>query len=139
MINLRTNEKGISLIEVIISIFILGILSIPIFGLLSSNISINSASKNQIIATNLAEHKMEELKFSENINLGKETIHVNGFVVESVIEIVDRKDILIDEEENFKFYNLYRLIVEVKKDEKTIEKIFTYRNSLVEVSKNVFS
>lgn len=139
MINLKINEKGLSLIEVIISVSILGILFIPIFGLLSNNIRINGLSKDQIIATNLAEHKIEELKFNENINLGKEKQYVNGFVIESVIEIVDRKDIIMDEEERLKFHDLYKLVVEVKKDEKIIEKIFTYRNSLVKDTKNEVS
>lgn len=131
--NLKLEESGLSLIEVIISIAILGILSVPIFGLLNMNLKLNMQSRDQFIATNLAESKIEELKFVDNKEIGEETTFKNGFTISSVKELVDRKDIVKNDEEEAIFLNeIYRLLVEVKKDDKVIETLVTYKNSLKE-------
>ncbi len=133
MKNLKLEESGLSLIEVIISIAILGILSVPIFGLLNMNLKLNMQSRDQFIATNLAESKIEELKFVDNKEIGEETTFKNGFTISSVKELVDRKDIVKNDEEEAIFLNeIYRLLVEVKKDDKVIETLVTYKNSLKE-------
>lgn len=133
MRNLRLSEKGLSLIEVIVSIAILGILIVPIFGLLNMNLKFNMQSRNQFIATNLASNKVEELKFSNNKSIIKETSYKDGFKINSVKETIDRKDILEnDDEEDIKLNDIYKLVVEVEKDDKIIESLFTYQGSLRE-------
>ena len=129
--NLKLEESGLSLIEVIISIAILGILSVPIFGLLNMNLRLNIQSRDQFIATNLAASEIEELKFVDEKKIGSKTIYINGFTINSVKEVVDRKDIVkSDEEETIVFNDLYKLIVKVKKDDKVIETLVTYKSSL---------
>lgn len=131
LINSNLEERGLSLIEVIISIAILGILSVPIFGLLNMNLKLNIQSRDKFIATNLAESEIEELKFVDNKETGEETQYKDGFVINSIKELVDRKDIDKDDEEQIIWLkDLYKLKVEVKKDGKVIETIFTYKNSL---------
>lgn len=131
MRNLKLEESGLSLIEVIISIAILGILSVPIFGLLNMNLRLNIQSRDQFIATNLAASEIEELKFVDEKKIGSKTIYINGFTINSVKEVVDRKDIVkSDEEETIVFNDLYKLIVKVKKDDKVIETLVTYKSSL---------
>ncbi len=131
MRRLKTNERGFSLVEVIVSIAILGILSVPILRLLNINIFLSMKSRNQLIATSLAQDKIEELKFSKTVDVGKEIIYNRGFVIEALTEIVDRKDFISgDEEEVIVLNDLYRLTVEVKKDDNIIEKLFTYKSSL---------
>ena len=133
MRNLRLSEKGLSLIEVIVSIAILGILIVPIFGLLNMNLKFNMQSRNQFIATNLASNKVEELKFSNNKSMIKETSYKDGFKINTVKETIDRKDILEnDDEEIIKLNDIYKLVVEVEKDDKIIESLFTYQGSLRE-------
>ena len=133
MRNLRLSEKGLSLIEVIVSIAILGILIVPIFGLLNMNLKFNMQSRNQFIATNLASNKVEELKFSNNKSIIKETSYKDGFKINTVKETIDRKDILEnDDEEIIKLNDIYKLVVEVEKDDKIIESLFTYQGSLRE-------
>lgn len=133
MRNLTTNEQGLSLIEVIVSIAILGILIVPIFSLLNMNLRFNIKSREQFIATNLAASKIEELKFLNNKNIGKEISYKNGFTINSVKEIVDRKDIAeYDEEEILKLNDIYKIVVEVEKDDRVVESLFTYQGSLRE-------
>lgn len=124
------NEKGFTLIEVIISIAVLGILISPIFTLMNVNSKLSNKSREQIIATNLAESEIEELKFSEFIKLGKSTKSKDGFKIDSMIESVLNIEDYEDEEKVVDYKKLYKITVEVKKDEKFIERLFTYKSSL---------
>lgn len=133
MRNLRSSEDGLSLIEVIVSIAILGILIVPIFGLLNMNLKFNMQSRNQFIATNLASNEIEELKFSNDKSMIKKTSYKDGFKINAVKEIIDRKDTFKnDTEETMKLNDIYKLVIEVEKDGKIIESLFTYQGSLRE-------
>lgn len=128
--NIYRDEKGFSLIEVIISIAILGILIIPICALMTFNSKLNAKSRNQILATNLAEGEIEELKFSETVKIGKSTVYKDGFTIDSFIESVN---LIEDNESKKKMMNsnkLYKITVEVKKNNEVIEKLLTYKSSL---------
>lgn len=136
---LTIDEKGLTLVEIIITIAIIGIVSVPIFGLQSNNMKINAMSKQQIIATNLAEGKIEQLKHSKEMKLGEQSLlgyenedqKKNEFQILTNIELIDRKDITErDKEEGINFNELYKITVVVKKDDKVIENLTTYKNSL---------
>lgn len=136
---LTISDKGLTLVEVIITIAIIGIISVPIFGLQISNIKTNTESKQQFIATNLAEGKIEELKHTQEIELGKRVFLIyedenekkNEFEMITEVELVDRKDITEEEkEEGIKSNELYKITIVVKKNDKTMEKLTTYKNSL---------
>ena len=128
--NIYVDEKGFTLVEVIISITILGILIIPIFTLMSINIKLSSESIKQIKATNFAESKIEELKFSETIKSGNNTIEKDGFKIESLIEPIYSLENDKDKKNAINSSKLYRITVEVIKNDKVIEKLLTYKSSL---------
>lgn len=126
--NRHVNNKGFTLIEVIISVAVLGILITPIFSLMNINSKLNDKSRDQIIATSLAESEIEELKFSESIKLGKNIVNKNGFTIESLTEPMFI--VVNDDEEAKDEKKLYRITVEIKKDERIIERLLTYKSSL---------
>lgn len=123
-------EKGFSLVEVIISIAMVGILIVPILSLMGVNAKLNSESRKQLIATNLAESEIEELKFSKTINLGKSIFYKEGFRIETSTESIYNVELKGIKQDIVNSNKLYKIIVEVKKDDKTIEKLLTYKNSL---------
>lgn len=133
MIDIASSEKGFTLVEVIVSIALIGILSMPINTLTLYNIKLNKHTKDRIIATNLAENKIEKLKFQEDIRIQKETKNSRGFIIKSSIETVERKDIAEEDEETIALADLYKLVVEIKKDNKVIERLITYRSSVERV------
>lgn len=120
-----SNENGLSLIEVIMSIFLLSILIIPIFSLLTMNIKVNLNAREHILATSLAENEIEKLKSNE-LKSSKSSKSHRGFTINSVIQLLDD----LDEKKT----ELFKIRVEVKKQGKTIEEIITYKNSLKEVN-----
>lgn len=130
---LISNEKGLTLIEVTITLAIVGIISVPIFKLQSSNLKLNIKSNQEMKVSDLAEEKIEELKHIniKNIQLGKETTTKDGFEIITSIELIDRRDITEKEkEEGIKSNELYKLRVVVKNKNELIKDLTTYRNSL---------
>lgn len=130
MIDIASSEKGFTLVEVIVSIALIGIFSMPINILMGQNIRLNKQAKNQIIATNLAESEIEKLKFQDDIRVKSEIQEENGFIIKSSTEVVERQDISEEDEETIDLFELYKLVVEIKKDDKIIERLITYRSSL---------
>lgn len=130
---LISNEKGLTLIEVTITLAIVGIISVPIFKLQSSNLKLNTKTNQEMKVSDLAEEKIEELKHIniKNIQLGKETTTKDGFEIITSIELIDRRDITEKEKEKgIKSNELYKLKVVVKKKNELIKDLTTYRNSL---------
>ena len=131
MRNLITKQRGLSLIEVIVSIAILGILIIPIFSLLNINLKMNRISRDKFIANNIGTSEIEQLKFLNDEGIGRKTYYKKGFTINSVKEIVDRKDIdEHDEEQKVGLNDIYKIVVEIKKDDRIIESLFTYQSAL---------
>ncbi|AFS78376.1 N-terminal methylation site-containing protein, prepilin-type [Gottschalkia acidurici 9a] len=124
-----SNNKGLTLVEVIVSIFLLGIVMISIGTLVNYNIKMNSKAKNQIIATTVAEDIIEEVKFSNKISVGEKTILYHNFVIDLKVEILNIEK---DKNQGNKYvrnYDLYRIEVEVKLNDEVIEKLITYKTS----------
>jgi len=55
-------NKGFTLIEIIISVTVLALIAVPVSTLLSQSLFSNIKSKEILIATTLAQEKIEELK-----------------------------------------------------------------------------
>lgn len=130
---LISNEKGLTLIEVIITLAIVGILSVPIFKLQSSNLKLNTRTNQEMKVSDLAEEEIENFKHIniKNIQTGKQTVLKDGFEIITSIELIDRKDITEKEkEEGIKTNELYKLKVIVKKKDEVMKNLTAYRNSL---------
>ena len=122
------NEEGFTLVEVIITIAILGILSIPISTMASFNIQLNSLAKNQIIATNTAENIIEEIKYSENINEFHKVNEEKQFIIDTKVIKIDRNLEEQDDEHDFIIRkDIYKIVVEITYKDKIIEKIISYK------------
>ncbi len=72
MSRLLKNNKGFTLVEIIITIAILSIIIIPIYSLFLTSAKANNMSVHKLNATMIAQSYMEELK-------AKETIRLDGF------------------------------------------------------------
>ncbi len=123
------NENGLSLVEVIVGTCIMGILIVPIMGLLTANIKINAKAREQHIATSLAENEIEKLRTSSEVKDCEIISHHNGFIVYSAIETLDKDKL-------DKKISMHKIVVEVKRQDKIIERIETYKNSVKEVKQN---
>ena len=65
-------NKGLTLVELVVSLAILGIIMAPLSSFFVNTIKINKSSENQMIANQLAQKYMEQLKFSHIIELTDE-------------------------------------------------------------------
>lgn len=104
----KLKEKGFTLIEVIISISIFGILAIPLTSMLHFTMKTNQHSKEIFIASQLAQSNMERLKVSENLNNETMTSIDNNtsLHVETIVSV--------QEKASFEAFPLYKITVIVK-------------------------
>ena len=66
------SNKGLTLVELIVSLAILGIIIAPLSSFFVNTVKVNKDSENQMIANQLAQKYMEQLKFSDIIELTDE-------------------------------------------------------------------
>lgn len=110
------NNNGLTLIELLFTLAILGIVTIAVIALLTNAAFINRKSEQQYNATLIAQTYMENIKATENIEIGQ------------TIEIFNDFKILIDVSEVNKYNNMiYKVRVEVLIDEKTLEVFEGYK------------
>ena len=104
----KLKEKGFTLIEVIISLAIFGILAIPLTSMLYFTMKTNQQSKEIFIAGQLAQSYMERLKVSKNLNNETMTSIDNNtsLHVETIVSV--------QEEASFKAFPLYKITVIVR-------------------------
>ncbi|OGZ62914.1 MAG: hypothetical protein A3H51_00495 [Candidatus Spechtbacteria bacterium RIFCSPLOWO2_02_FULL_38_8] len=62
MLNVKRKASGFTLVEVVISIFILSMGTLTIIGLISDNLGIISASKRMVVGSNLAQEGIEVVR-----------------------------------------------------------------------------
>jgi prepilin-type N-terminal cleavage/methylation domain-containing protein len=88
------NKKGLTLIEILVSISILSIIIIPIYSLFISSAKMSYLSNNKMNATNIAQRYMEKIKASETLDwIPTETFSDGEFNIK----------ITVDEEEDYQF------------------------------------
>lgn len=111
MIRLLKNDKGLTLIELIVTIGILGIITIPIATVFFNGAKTNREAREQLTATMLAQRYMEGIK-------------LNNILVEGTAEEEEGPyDIIIkkDEVENYQFpvanEDLVEYVMKVEMDE----------------------
>lgn len=115
-------KKGMTLIEVIISVALLAILIIPISGLVMSSLKNNIKSEDMQKASYIGQKVLEELKSYDEINLKGETEKyfelLDGDKIvkrdKEFLEIFDRN--IYGNPSNGKDKDIYRVDVKVEKD-----------------------
>lgn len=73
MLKLIKNNKGFTLIEILITLAVLGIVILPLSGLLINSLKINNNAKELLEANNIAQTYMENLKAGDFSSLIDET------------------------------------------------------------------
>lgn len=81
-------ESGTSLVEALVSIFLLGLLLLSLAQLIVTTVAIHGAAADITGATSLAEHKLEELRNIEYDDLGP-----GGSVAADVAGFSDQRDV----------------------------------------------
>ncbi len=118
-------EQGLTLIEVIISIAIMGIIAVPLISLFFSSVETSLNSKDQMQAAMLAQKEIESIKgndFLEFSNKYKEEFDENGnFKItseknEGVFKIITT----IKGEEFFRFFEIWTMKIEFKNNQTTV-------------------
>ncbi len=112
----RHNSSGFTLIEVLFSIAILGILDLALTTMITAEIKAYKDSKEQFEATLLAQSFYERLKASPMIKLGEEIAESEDFIIITEVEEVEEYE-----------GSMIRVMVEVLKEEKSLERIEGYK------------
>lgn len=116
MIKRLRNSSGLSFIELIITLAILGITMISFSSLLANTNKINKKSELQYMATLLAQSYMERIKASDTINVGQ------------TVDSLEDTKVFVDIVKIDKYKcNIYRIIIEISICDETYEKLEGYK------------
>lgn len=102
MIKELKNSFGLSFVELLFTLAILGITMISISSLLVSTTKINKESEIQYQATLLAQRYLEKIKASDTVSVGKTVINSDN--TKATIDIIE-----IEKYES----KLYKIVVEI--------------------------
>lgn len=112
----RHNSSGFTLIEVLFSIAILGILDLALTTMITAEIKAYKNSKEQFEATLLAQSFYERLKASPVIRLGVEISESGDFIIITEVEELEKYE-----------GSMIKVTVEVLKEEESLERIEGYK------------
>lgn len=108
----RLNSSGFTLIEVLYSIAIFGIINLALSSMLATTIKSYRLSKNQFEATLLAQSYYERIKAESEVILGETVIESGDFaIVINIVELDEYKDCM------------YKVIVQIFYGEELLEEI----------------
>ena len=117
------NKNGYILIEMIIAVTVLAIVIVPISSLLSQSVYSNMTRKELMIATALAQEKIEELKaLSFHQVLDRIGVYIDENIESNELKFKRKIEI---RQENV---NLIRIIVQVQGDREVVQ-LATYRGN----------
>lgn len=116
MLRKLINNKGFSLIELLVSLTILSMIIIASTSLFVYTVKINNLSEKQYKATLIAKNFMELTKASEDFKIGRSV-----YLVDEVKIIVNINSISKYKDE------MYEIDVEVIVDDNTLEKLKGYK------------
>lgn len=116
MIKRLKNCSGLSLIELLFTISILGIIMISIVPLFISTNKINRKSESLYNATLLAQGYMESIKASDHVEIGQTIDNFDGIKIKVDIGEADK-------------YNsdFYRIIIEIFQNDELMERLEGYK------------
>jgi len=117
----ESNEKGSTLIEIIVAVTLLSLITIPFCGLFSQSVKSNRRTEEMMLATALAQDTIEELKsFSFEELLKKLTYQQKDIVKLDNYSFARSIKYLVKNE------NLLMITVTIKGDNQEVE-VATYR------------
>lgn len=116
MINVRINTKGFTLIEIIFAIAIFGIISLSIYTMITTTLTIYKNSELQYKATLLALGYLETMEASYTLDIGQTTYEEGEYTIEIDVSKAEK-------------YNgkLYKIVIEVASDDDILERIEGYK------------
>ncbi|MFA5524049.1 MAG: hypothetical protein WDA24_06805 [Tissierellales bacterium] len=116
MIKNKRSNSGLSFIELLFTISILGIIMISIVPLCTNTNKINNISESLYKATLLAQEYMEQIKASDSVTVGQ------------TIDCIDDTKILVDIEKIDKYNSdFYQITIEVFQKDELMESIKGYK------------
>ncbi|OPJ56337.1 PilW family protein [Alkalithermobacter paradoxus] len=136
MFNILKNDKGLTLIEIVMAIAILGIVIIPISSMFVDVAVLNTTSKHKLKALSFAQKYMENIKSLENINQIQKIYIEDDYEILVKIEEEDSREITYKDESTDNsdvISNIYNLIIV---SEGNIIKIIGEENFLISVDVN---
>ncbi|MEJ8554509.1 type IV pilus modification PilV family protein [Tepidibacter sp. Z1-5] len=101
------SNKGLTLVELIVSLAILGIILVPLSSFFVNTIKVNKSSENQMIANQLAQKYMERVKFSDLDNSDSENI------------VLPDEEII--EDDNYKSFEIKKIVQEYEQNNKLVK------------------
>ena len=108
----RLNSSGFTLIEVLYSIAILGIINLALSSMLATTINSYRLSKKQFEATLLVQNYYERIKAISCVEPGETIIESGGFtIVIDIVELDEYKDCM------------YKIIIKIYDGDELIEEI----------------
>lgn len=116
MIKRLKNCSGLSLIELLFTISILGIIMISIVPLFISTNKINRESESLYNATLLAQGYMESIKASDYVEVGQTINNFDGIKIKVDIGEVDKYA-----------SDFYRIIIEIFQNDELMERLEGYK------------
>ncbi|WP_069649465.1 prepilin-type N-terminal cleavage/methylation domain-containing protein [Caloranaerobacter ferrireducens] len=122
-------EAGLTLIEVLITISILGIIIIPLSSFFITSAKINKESGDKFKATLIAQKFMEDIKLSDSIMEGQTQYNIENYnVIVNITNITD-----FSEYESSSFYDTidYDIKIQIDKDNENYISIYDKNDNLL--------
>ncbi|WP_099190675.1 PilW family protein [Tepidibacter mesophilus] len=129
------SNKGLTLVELIVSLAILGIIIVPLSTFFVNTIKINKDSEDRLKANQLAEKYIEKTKFSDSIvhENNKLTINTsdNGFTIDTTAQHNDSVVTYKKDEGDFVVYKKVETLKhKIKEEDKSEERSITYHGEM---------
>ena len=109
-------KKGVSLLEVVLSIAILAIISIPIGGILISSVKTSKGTEDKQIATLMGQQMLEEIRVTDFLKGNSQIVFSNGVKVDPVRDPSTNELTSYDLLESSKSVKGFDFDIEVTKD-----------------------
>ncbi|WZL71460.1 type II secretion system protein [Clostridiaceae bacterium 35-E11] len=116
MIKLLKNEKGLTLIELIVTIAILGTITLPITTVFLNGAKTNQKAREQLTATMLAQKYMEDIKLNNILEEGIDEESEGAYAIIIKKDVVENYQFPVVDEESVE----YVMIVEMDKENHVI-------------------
>ncbi|WP_427339175.1 type IV pilus modification PilV family protein [Caloranaerobacter sp. DY30410] len=127
--NRINKESGLTLIEVLITIAILGIIIVPLSSFFITSAKINNESRDKFKATLIAQKFLEDIKLSDSIVEGKSQYNIENYDV--IVNITNVSD--LSEYESNSFYNTidYDIKIQIDKNNENYISIYDRNGTLL--------
>lgn len=116
MLNKLKTNNGLTLIELLFTLAMFGVIVIWVTGLLINTAVINRKSEQQYKATLIAQSYMENIKASDSINIGETVETIDSFkVIVSISKVSRYRE------------SIYKINIEVLAEDSILERLEGYK------------